>query len=232
MPALKSGKSRKASKARQKSLFEAAATGPDFALETSAMARFGGLVAGVDEVGRGPLAGPVVTAAVILDPDAIPDGLDDSKKLTGRKREVLFDAICESAQVSIASASPDQIDRLNIRGATLWAMARAIAGLASRPSYCLFDGRDVAPEAGVIGEAVIKGDGRSLSIAAASIVAKVARDRMMVRLGAQLPGYGFEQHMGYGTRGHLAALKELGVTAHHRRSFRPVAMMLGENGKS
>ena len=215
-----------AKKARQPSqgaLFEIHASGPDFSLEKAAIKRFGGPVAGVDEVGRGPLAGPVVTAAVILDPDAIPAGLNDSKKLSEKKRNALFDQICQSAHVSIASASPDQIDAMNIRGATLWAMVRALSGLSLSPAYALFDGRDVAPGAPCPGEAVIKGDGRSLSIAAASIVAKVARDRMMMRIGRHFPGYGFETHMGYGTKAHLEGLDRLGVCLHHRRSFKPIA---------
>ena len=207
---------------RQTSLFKLLPEDPDHSLEGRATRRFGGPVAGVDEVGRGPLAGPVVTAAVILDPAAIPDGLDDSKKLSETRRLALFDQICVSADVSIASASPAQIDALNIRGATLWAMARALRGLATTPRYALFDGRDVAPATPCPGEPVVKGDSRSVSIAAASIVAKVVRDRMMVRMGGAFPGYGFEHHMGYGTRAHLDALDRLGVCIHHRKSFRPI----------
>ncbi len=216
------GSAAKRSKAQQGALFDLSQKGPDFSLEEAAMKRWGGLVAGVDEVGRGPLAGPVVTAAVILDPSAIPEGLNDSKKLTEARREVLFEAICANAHVSIASASPQQIDALNIRGATLWAMARALEGLAVAPCYALFDGRDVAPASPCPGANVIKGDSRSVSIAAASIVAKVARDHMMMRMGRAFPGYGFENHMGYGTKTHLDALDRLGVTIHHRRSFRPI----------
>lgn len=209
-------------KAEQADLFFKQQDGPDFSLETHAMQSYGGLVAGVDEVGRGPLAGPVVTAAVILDPDAIPEGLNDSKKLSEKKREALFDIICRTANVSIASASPAQIDALNIRGASLWAMSQALHSLPIAPSYILFDGRDIAPNAPTRGEAVIKGDARSVSIAAASIVAKVARDRMMKRIGLHFPGYGFEKHMGYGTKAHIQALDELGVCPHHRMSFRPI----------
>ena len=216
----------KQSQPAQRSLFADLPEGPDFALEQQAISEFGGAVAGVDEVGRGPLAGPVVTAAVILDPEAIPQGLDDSKKLTEAKREALFDAICETAHVSFAAASPRQIESLNIRGATLWAMARALDGLAVRPSFALFDGRDVAPASPCPGQYVIKGDSRSLSIAAASIVAKVVRDRLMVRMGRALPGYGFESHMGYGTAAHLVALDRLGPCIHHRRSFKPIAERL------
>ncbi|PLW75109.1 ribonuclease HII [Cohaesibacter celericrescens] len=207
---------------QQSSLLACLPQGPDFTLETEATKRFGGPVAGVDEVGRGPLAGPVVTAAVILDAKAIPEGLNDSKKLSRARREALFDAICETSHVSVTSASPEQINRLNIRGATLWAMARALSGLSLQPAYALFDGRDVAPLSPCDGQHVIKGDGRSLSIAAASIVAKVTRDRLMVRIGRAFPGYGFEQHMGYGTKAHMEALDRLGVCIHHRRSFRPI----------
>ncbi|WP_316861440.1 ribonuclease HII [uncultured Cohaesibacter sp.] len=225
-----SGKSTGKDANRQGSLFEDRQMGPDFALESEAMARFAGPVAGVDEVGRGPLAGPVVTAAVILDPNAIPEGLDDSKKLTQARREMLFDVICQTAHVCVASASPRQIDALNIRGATLWAMSRALRGLAIEPAYALFDGRDVAPGAPCPGRSVIKGDSRSVSIAAASIVAKVTRDHLMMRIGRAFPGYGFEQHMGYGTRLHLEALDRLGVCPHHRRSFRPVSDRLSHQG--
>ena len=201
----------KKQKITQTSLFATLSDGPDFALEDNAIRRFGGPVAGIDEVGRGPLAGPVVTAAVILDPHAIPAGLNDSKKLSEAKREILFEEICLAAiSVSVASASPAQIDALNIRGATLWAMARSLAGLSQPPTYALFDGRDVAPNSPCPGEHVIKGDSRSLSIAAASIIAKVTRDRLMMRMGRVFPGYGFENHMGYGTKAHLDALDRLG----------------------
>ena len=209
-------------KISQGELFGADWAGPDFNLEIAAMKKHGGVIAGVDEVGRGPLAGPVVTAAVILDPEAIPSGLNDSKKLSAKKRDALFIEICENAHVSIASASPAQIDTRNIRGATLWAMAKALNGLSIAPSFALFDGRDIAPHSPCPGQSVIKGDMRSVSIAAASIVAKVARDRMMERIGRNHPGYGFESHMGYGTRAHLEALDRLGVCEHHRRSFRPI----------
>nr|WP_320143131.1 ribonuclease HII [uncultured Cohaesibacter sp.] len=222
--------SRSSGKGKQSALFDITANGPDFALEEAAIARYGGLVAGVDEVGRGPLAGPVVTAAVVLDPAAIPQGLNDSKKLSETKRESLFEAICSSAHVSIASASPQQIDALNIRGATLWAMARALRGLAIPPAFALFDGRDVAPASPCPGMHVIKGDSRSLSIAAASIVAKVTRDHLMMRMGRAFPGYGLETHMGYGTKAHIEALDRLGVTIHHRRSFRPIYERLSREG--
>jgi ribonuclease HII len=179
-------------------------------------------VAGCDEVGRGPLAGPVVAAAVILDPARIPKGLNDSKKLNALQRESLFVEICASASVSVAIASPARIDRDNILRASLWALARAVRGLPDAPRHVFVDGRDRI-DVTCDCEPVIGGDALVASIAAASIVAKVARDRLMVQLGAEHPGYGFERHMGYGVPAHLAALKELGPSIHHRRSFAPIA---------
>lgn len=179
-------------------------------------------VAGCDEVGRGPLAGPVVAAAVILDPDRIPKGLNDSKKLNAAQREVVFADICASASISIAVAPPSRIDRDNILRASLWALARAVRSLPEAPRHVFVDGRDRI-DVTCDCEPVIGGDAVIASIAAASIVAKVTRDRLMVQLGAEHPGYGFEKHMGYGVPAHLAALKELGPSVHHRRSFAPVA---------
>jgi ribonuclease HII len=184
------------------------------------------LVAGTDEAGRGPLAGPVVAAAVILDPADIPDGLNDSKKLSPATRETLYEAILDAGEVAVAVAGPDRVDRMNILAASLWAMERAVAGLASRPDAALIDGRDVPVRLAAIGQAVIGGDRRSVSIAAASIVAKVVRDRMMRSLGSRYPVYGFERHMGYGTRDHLTALAAHGPCPHHRRSFAPVRACL------
>ncbi len=178
-------------------------------------------VAGCDEAGRGPLAGPVVAAAVILDPDYLPKGLNDSKQLNAAQREALFDEICRNASVAVAVAPPSRIDRDNILRASLGALARAVRSLPDAPRRVFVDGRDridVACDC----EAVIGGDAIVASIAAASIVAKVARDRLMVQLGAEHPGYGFERHMGYGVPAHLTALKELGPCAHHRRSFAPI----------
>jgi ribonuclease HII len=181
-------------------------------------------IAGCDEVGRGPLAGPVVAAAVILDPQRIPKGIDDSKRLTRERREELFAAICATATVSVAVASPARIERDNILRASLWALARAVRGLPVTPQQVFVDGRDrIAVDCPC--EAVIGGDGLMQSIAAASIVAKVTRDRLMCRLGAEHPGYGFEQHMGYGVPQHLEALRRLGPTVHHRRRFAPVAAL-------
>ncbi|WP_246217646.1 ribonuclease HII [Jiella pacifica] len=179
-------------------------------------------VAGVDEAGRGPLAGPVTAAAVILDPDDIPDGLDDSKALTAERREELFVEIVAKATVASACASAGEIDRFNIRGATLIAMRRAIAALGIAPQYVLVDGRDVPPGCACQASAVIGGDAASLSIAAASIVAKVMRDRMMRRACLAFPGYGFSRHMGYGTAAHLAAIEAHGPSPLHRMTFSPL----------
>ncbi len=179
-------------------------------------------VAGCDEAGRGPLAGPVVAAAVVLDPDRIPRGLDDSKKLGPAEREKLYCDICASAEVGIAFGSRARIDRDNIRQASLWALARAVLALPVRPKLVLVDGVDRIA-VGCDCEAVVSGDALVLSIAAASIVAKVVRDRLMVQVGAAHPGYGFERHMGYGVPEHARALAQLGPTMHHRRSFAPVA---------
>lgn len=179
-------------------------------------------IAGVDEAGRGPLAGPVVTAAVILNPAHIPDALNDSKKLSANQREVLFESLITSHDISIASATPQRIDDINIRAATLWAMVQAVKGLPRQPDGVLIDGRDVPDGLPCPGGAVIKGDGLSQSIAAASIVAKVMRDRMMQNCGRDAPGYGLETHMGYGTERHRAEIIAKGGTRHHRTSFRPL----------
>ncbi|MFC3132224.1 ribonuclease HII, partial [Microbaculum marinum] len=176
----------------------------------------------VDEAGRGPLAGPVVAAAVILDRKRIPEGLADSKKLTAARREELFEQIVATAIVSVSGASALVIDRINIRQATLTAMSRAISGLARPAAHILVDGRDLPP-ARCAGEAVIDGDALCLSIAAASIVAKVTRDRIMDRLAGAHPGYGFETNRGYGTAQHLDALGRLGPCGIHRMTFRPIA---------
>lgn len=195
---------------------------PDFSFETD----IGGLVAGVDEVGRGPLAGPVTAAAVILDVTRIPVGLNDSKKLTARAREVLWAEILKCSDVSVAHASVAEIDDLNILRASHLAMERAVAGLRNTPDHLLIDGNMIPRGMTLPATAVIKGDGRSQSIAAASIVAKICRDRIMVDLAQQHPGYGWHTNMGYGSKSHMAALQNLGVTPHHRRSFKPVHNML------
>lgn len=180
------------------------------------------LIAGVDEAGRGPLAGPVVVAAVIFEGRRYPEGLDDSKRLTATQRESLFEAILDVAIVSLAVASRARIDHMNILRASLWAMGRAVASLARPPDYVLVDGRDTPPGLACPGEAIVGGDGLSVSIAAASIIAKVSRDRLMAQIGRAFPDYGFERHMGYSTAAHFAALKQHGPCPHHRQSFAPV----------
>jgi ribonuclease HII len=197
---------------------------PDFTYETAASRAGAGFVVGIDEVGRGPLAGPVTAAAVWLDPDHIPQGLRDSKVLTAARREKLFDEIMASAKVSVAHASVEEIDRLNILRASHLAMERAVAALPA--DHALIDGNLIPRKLGCRAEAIVKGDARCLSIAAASIVAKVTRDRIMVDLAQQHPGYGWEANAGYPTKAHLAALLNLGVTPWHRRSFRPVHNIL------
>lgn len=194
----------------------------DFAFDRLYAARIDGPLCGVDEAGRGPWAGPVVAAAVVLDPDNVPAGLADSKQLKAETREALFAEILATADVAVAVASPRRIDYLNIRGATLWAMTQAVRGLSERPKLALIDGIDVPHGLPCAGEAIVEGDAHSAAIAAASIVAKVTRDRMMVMLGSDHPGYGFENHKGYGTPEHRLALQTLGVTVHHRRSFAPI----------
>lgn len=204
------------------SLFETASLGPDFSIERMTIQDGLFPVAGTDEAGRGPLAGPVVAAAVILDPDKIPAGLNDSKKLSMAQREALFEIILENATVSIASSSPRHIDQRDIRKASLDAMRRAVAGLTIAPRHVLVDGKDVPPGLICSGKAVVKGDARSVSIAAASILAKVTRDRMMARAGLLYPDYGFGGHAGYGTAQHRAAIAIHGPCPLHRMSFRPL----------
>lgn len=197
--------------------------GPDFSFELEAKALGYWPVAGTDEAGRGPLAGPVVAAAVILDPDDIPEGLDDSKKLTGVQRARLFERILETAlAVSIASSGPARIDATDIRKASLDAMRRAVLSLPLPARFVLSDGRDLPPGTGLPGKAVVKGDSRSVSIAAASILAKVTRDRMMTRADAVFPAYGFAGHAGYPTATHRSALAAEGPCLLHRMSFRPL----------
>lgn len=199
---------------------------PDFQFETRLFEQGARAVAGVDEVGRGPLAGPVTAAAVILDPDAIPDGLNDSKKLTAARRNTLAAAIHACADVRIIHVPVEVIDEMNILHASLFAMREAITGLATRPDHALIDGNKLPPDLPCSATPIVKGDARSLSIAAASIVAKVARDRIMVDLAQQHPGYGWERNAGYPTSVHLKALQDLGVTPYHRRSFKPVRNIL------
>lgn len=198
---------------------------PDFA-QDDALLGLGGTICGVDEAGRGPWAGPVVAAAVALDRANLPEGLDDSKKLTAARRAVLYDAIHAMARVGIGIASVAEIDRLNILRANDLAMGRAVAALDPAPDAALIDGNRVPPGMQCRAQALVRGDALSLSVAAASIAAKVTRDRIMARLAAEYPGYGWETNQGYGTAAHRAALARLGVTPHHRRSFRPIHNIL------
>lgn len=201
-------------------------TEPDFSFEEAARKRGLLCVAGVDEVGRGPLAGPVVAAAVILDPARIPDGLNDSKKLTAKRRDALYDELMATADVSIAEATVEEIDTHNILRASHIAMVRAIAGLSRTADHALIDGNMTPRGLAISSETIIKGDGRSLSIAAASIMAKVWRDRHMVALAQQHPHYGWENNAGYPTAQHKLGLAQFGVTEHHRRSFKPIHNIL------
>ena len=195
---------------------------PSFRRERALIKRGVWPVAGCDEAGRGPLAGPVVAAAVVLDPRRIPKGIDDSKRLTAERREELFEQICATASFAVAFAPPSRIDRDNILRASLWALARAVHALPELPKHVFVDGRDRL-DTPCDCEAVIGGDGLVVSIAAASIVAKVTRDRLMCALAQDCPGYGFESHKGYSVPEHLEALARLGPTVHHRRLFAPVA---------
>ena len=202
--------------------------GPDWRFEAMFVREGLNSVAGVDEVGRGPLAGPVVAAAVILSPDSIPKGLNDSKKLSEKKRELLHDQIyAQAVAVSVAEASVAEIDDINILEASMLAMRRAVAGLAVPADAALVDGNR-APGLAIPTRTVIKGDGRSLSIAAASIVAKVFRDRLMKKLGEEHPDYGWASNAGYGVAKHLAALRLVGVSPHHRKTFAPIRQILNE----
>jgi len=197
---------------------------PDFRFEDLHLAP----VAGVDEAGRGPWAGPILAAAVVLDRATVLVGLDDSKKLSPGRRQELFEALTTSAKIGIGRASVEEIDRLNVLRANDLAMARAVAALPSAPASVLVDGNRIPPGLEQPARAVTKGDALSLSIAAASIVAKVTRDAVMAELAVAHPGYGWERNQGYGTAAHRAALARLGVTRHHRRSFRPIREMMAE----
>jgi ribonuclease HII len=196
---------------------------PDYSLEHALRPC---IVAGVDEVGRGPLAGPVVAAAVILDVTWIPDGLNDSKKVPLKQREALCAVLMDCAEVGFGEASVEEIDRLNILRASHLAMVRAVQALPRRPDHVLVDGNLIPRDFGWPATAVIRGDSLSQSIAAASIVAKIRRDRIMWDLAQHYPGYGWETNMGYPSKSHRLALQNLGVTPHHRRSFKPVHNIL------
>lgn len=200
---------------------------PDFSLEQA----HAGIVAGIDEAGRGPWAGPVVAGAAVLDQNALDksllSGLDDSKKLTPKRRAALYDMLAESraVQTGIGIASVEEIDAINILQATFLAMSRALADLPHAVDVSLVDGSQM-PQLPCTVQAVVKGDSRSLSIAAASIVAKVTRDRMMAKLAVEFPGYGWESNQGYGAPAHRQGLETLGVTPHHRKSYAPIRALL------
>jgi ribonuclease HII len=201
---------------------------PDFVFERKY--RRAGPVAGVDEAGRGPLAGPVLAAAVILDPKHIPEGLDDSKTLSAERRAALAATLQKTAVIGIGAASVAEITRINILQASMLAMVRAVAALGVRPATALIDGNR-APDIPCTAIPVVGGDALCLSIAAASIIAKVTRDKIMRALGMRWPGYGFEQHMGYGTAAHRDALSRLGPTPHHRPSFGPIHNILWQDSE-
>ena len=206
---------------------------PDLSLEAEAWARGMRRVAGVDEVGRGPLAGPVVAAAVILDPARVPEGLDDSKRVPAARREALAAELRACAELAVAEASVAEVDSLGIWGATALAMTRALAPLHAE--FALIDGTQIPEGLSCPAMPVVRGDGRSASIAAASVAAKVVRDGLMRALAQQDPRYGWETNVGYPTAAHHAALRRHGVTQHHRRSFGPIRRMLcpeGETGRS
>lgn len=193
---------------------------PDYSYEKAALAKGYKCVCGVDEAGRGPLAGPVCAAAVILPPDLVIEGLDDSKKLTEKKRETLYDVITEkSVAYGIAFGSVEEIEKVNILGATYIAMCRAVEKLEDKADYVLIDGNRFPPMLSNNGECIVKGDSKSMSVAAASILAKVTRDRLLKEYAEKYPQYGFEKHKGYGTRAHIEAIRKFGVTDIHRPSF-------------
>ncbi len=212
--------------AAAKTRFSEGMTKPTYELEQRLQAQGNIRIAGVDEVGRGPLAGPVVAAAVILNPDDIPEGLNDSKKLSLKRRTALEAELQERAEIAVAEASVAEIDELNILRASHLAMVRAVQALDPAPDFVLIDGNMIPNDLQIPSEAVIKGDGKSVSIAAASIIAKNWRDQLMVDLAQQHPGYGWEANAGYPTKQHREALQNLGVTPHHRRSFKTVHNIL------
>lgn len=196
-------------------------TKPDFSIEEI----YSGVVAGVDEAGRGPWAGPVVAAAVIARRNTTPKGINDSKKLSHSKRESLFQAIMDNCEVGIGIASPEEIDEMNILQATMLSMQRAVELLPKVPDIALIDGNKT-PKLNCNSIAIIKGDSKSLSIAAASIVAKVTRDRIMHKLSEEFPHYKWDKNSGYGTSDHQQALDKYGITKHHRKSYKPIAKFI------
>ena len=199
---------------------------PNFKIEQDLISKGCSIIAGVDEVGRGPLAGPVTAAAVILDPLNIPDNLNDSKVLSSKKREKLFEELKSSSVYAIAHVSPEEIDKLNILQASLLAMVNAVTNLKVKPKHILIDGNTVPDRLVGRATAIVKGDREVLSIAAASIIAKVTRDKLMHDLGLEFPVYGWAKNAGYPTKCHMNAIVKYGVTPHHRRSFKPVHNIL------
>jgi len=199
---------------------------PNFKIEQDLIRNGCSIIAGVDEVGRGPLAGPVTAAAVILDPLNIPDNLNDSKVLSSKKREKLFEELKSSSTCAVAHVSPEEIDKLNILQASLLAMVNAVTNLKVKPKHILIDGNTVPDRLVGRATAIVKGDRKVLSIAAASIIAKVTRDKLMHDLGSEFPVYGWAKNAGYPTKCHMNAIVKYGVTPHHRRSFKPVHNIL------
>ena len=202
---------------------------PDLTYENTFAGNISGTdnIAGVDEAGRGPWAGPVVAAAVILPSGGIPNGLNDSKKLSKKKRAELFTLINETCHVGIGIAEVEEIDQINILQASLLAMRRAVDDLNLKPDACLVDGNK-DPEIGIPTKCIIKGDAKSLSIAAASIIAKVSRDKIMAELSHKYPDYDWQQNAGYGVPKHIEALRLVGISPHHRKSFAPIRKLLDE----
>jgi ribonuclease HII len=197
---------------------------PDFSFECE----HDSPVAGVDEAGRGPWAGPVVAAAVILDPASFPDGLNDSKKLSAKKRTILFELLMVQAKIGVGQASVEEIDELNILQATLLAMTRAVEDLPEKPAFVLIDGIH-CPKMEIPSKSIIKGDARSFSVAAASIIAKNTRDLIMVDLAKSWPDYGWERNAGYGTALHQQGLNLVGISPHHRKSYAPIRKIMTQD---
>lgn len=191
---------------------------PDFSIEN----KFKGIISGVDEAGRGPLAGPVVASAVILNQDNFSDAIDDSKKLSSTKRNIIYQEIRKSSYIGLGMCSVEEIDDLNILNATMLAMKRAVDNLPKKPSLCLIDGNVIPKNLNCDAQCIVKGDSKSLSVAAASIVAKVTRDEIMYKLAQEYPNYFWEKNSGYGTQQHIEAISNFGITKHHRRSFKPI----------
>ncbi len=198
----------------------------DYSYEQQKISEGYSVIAGVDEVGRGPWAGPVVAAACILDYSKLPSEVRDSKKLSAKKREALAPLIEEHMQVALGEASAEEIDEHNILQATFMAMSRAVDNLPQKPDFLFIDGNKIPPQIDIPAETVVKGDDKVASIACASIVAKVYRDKLMAELAATYPQYAWEKNAGYGTKAHQEGLAEFGVTEHHRKSFKPIAALL------